>query len=182
MPPDVGAETPLRGSSDARNRSNASQVHAVNYFGSPPLATLWKLRIGPLDVPLCGPDVDEGFALRRQKLHAVGSEVLAWLGWLLALPGSIATKAAAMNASEWAAWVQAVFSLVAIGVIIWQNFVEKRRRERDRDDRAMVVAAQTLRLARRGRGTHRHQVGAIGSRIERTHPEGVLASPLKIQT
>jgi hypothetical protein len=75
-------------------------------------------------------------------LHAVGPEVLAWLGWLVALPCSIATKAAGMDASAWAAWVQAVFSLAAIGVVIRQNYLEKKRRERDRDDRATVVAAR----------------------------------------
>jgi hypothetical protein len=75
-------------------------------------------------------------------LHAVGPEVLARLGWLVALPCSIATKAAGMDASAWAAWVQAVFSLAAIGVVIRQNYLEKKRRERDRDDRATVVAAR----------------------------------------
>jgi hypothetical protein len=75
-------------------------------------------------------------------MRVVSSEALAWLGWLLTLSSSIGTKAAGLNASEWAAWVQAVFSLVAIAVVIWQNWTEKRRRERERDDRAQVVAAR----------------------------------------
>jgi hypothetical protein len=74
-------------------------------------------------------------------LHAVEPEVLAWLGWLVALPCRITTKAAGMDASAWAAWVQAVFSVIAISVVIAQNVLEKWRRERDRDDRAKVVVA-----------------------------------------
>ena len=34
--------------------------------------------------------------------------------FVIGLPGVIATKAAGMDASAWAAWVQAVFSVLAI--------------------------------------------------------------------
>ena len=81
-------------------------------------------------------------------MDAVGSEVLAWLGWLLALPGSIAIKAAGMNASEWAAWVQAVGSILAIvagfGTVFYQNRHTDKMQESDRKSRAEVVA---LRLS-----------------------------------
>lgn len=77
-------------------------------------------------------------------MHAVGGEALAWLGWLLALPISIATKAAGMDASAWAAWVQAVFSVIAIGVgfgsVVYQNRRTDQSEEAERERRAEVVA------------------------------------------
>jgi hypothetical protein len=67
--------------------------------------------------------------------------VLGLVFWLVTLPDGIATKAGKLSASEWAAWVQAIFSIIAICVVIGQNFLEKWRKERDRDDRAKVVVA-----------------------------------------
>jgi hypothetical protein len=77
-------------------------------------------------------------------LHDVGPEVLAWLGWLVALPCSIATKAAGMDASAWAAWVQAIGSILAIaagfGTMFLQNRHSDRAQEAERARRAEVVA------------------------------------------
>jgi hypothetical protein len=73
-------------------------------------------------------------------LHAVGPEVLAWLGWLVRLPCSIATKAAAFDP----AWVQAIGSIVAIAAgfvtVYIQNRLANGVRERERKRRAEVVA------------------------------------------
>jgi hypothetical protein len=81
--------------------------------------------------------------LEGGKLDSLGSEVLAWLGWLVALPGSIATKAAGMDASAWAAWVQAVFSVIAIGVGFLTMYLQNRHadamREAERARGAEVV-------------------------------------------
>jgi hypothetical protein len=77
-------------------------------------------------------------------LHAVGPEVLAWLSWLVSLPCSIATKAAGMDASAWAAWVQAGGSILAIGAgfatLYLQNRHSDRAQEAERARRAEVVA------------------------------------------
>jgi hypothetical protein len=72
----------------------------------------------------------------EDRLHALGSAVLAWCG-------CTANKAAAMEASAWAAWVQAVFSVVAIGAGFLTMYLQNRHadaiREAERKRGAEVV-------------------------------------------
>jgi hypothetical protein len=73
----------------------------------------------------------------EDKLHALGLAVLAW-------GGCMANKAAGMDASAWAAWVQAGGSILAIlagfGTMYVQNRLASITRERERKRRAEVVA------------------------------------------
>jgi hypothetical protein len=66
-------------------------------------------------------------------LLAVGPEALTWLNWLIALPCSIATKAAGMDASAWAAWVQAVGSVLAIGAGFLTMYLQNRHADEIRE-------------------------------------------------
>jgi hypothetical protein len=88
----------------------------------------------PLDgSPLVALTWVRGQCDREGRLDALGSETLAWLGWLVALPSSIATKAAGMNASEWAAWVQAVGSILAIVAGFLTMFLQNRHADKIRE-------------------------------------------------
>ena len=73
-------------------------------------------------------------------MDVLGSEMVAWLGWFFALPGSLLTKAASMNV----ACVGVVISILAIlagfGTAIYQNRHADRVQEAERARRAEVVA------------------------------------------
>lgn len=77
-------------------------------------------------------------------MRDIEGEVSALLEWLLALPGIIDAKAATMDASAWAAWVQAVFSVLAIvagfATMYLQNRHADRVRREDQERGAEVVA------------------------------------------
>jgi hypothetical protein len=70
----------------------------------------------------------------ENRLHVFGSAVLAW----------VANKTAGMDTSAWAAWIQAVGSILAIAagfvVLYIQNHLSNNARERERERRAEVVA------------------------------------------
>jgi hypothetical protein len=87
-------------------------------------------------------------------MDAVGSEARAWLDRLLALPNNIATKVAGMDATAWAAWVQAVGSVLAIGAGFLTMYLQNRRADNalraERRSRAEVVALRLSGSARLG--------------------------------
>ncbi len=101
-----------------------------------------------------------GLCFEGPDLDAVGAAAGAWLGWLVNLPRVIAGKAANMDASAWAAWVQAVGSILAIGAGFLTMFLQSRHADN-------VQAAERVRRAEVVAYRLSGWIGEIGGRIER---------------
>jgi hypothetical protein len=68
--------------------------------------------------------------------------------FVIGLPGVIATKAAGMDASAWAAWVQAVFSVLAICAGFLTMYLQNRHADKAREaERARGAEVVAYRLS-----------------------------------